>query len=113
MPEPNQQLPETAEPEHAQPGMGESYGHAPHGGAWAIGAFAFFALIAASVLSVGLAAVVWVPLLFGIGVAMVVVWAARRKRQSSQGRNADEVLDPTHARRRWPANVIDDRLPES
>jgi|SRR5579859_4174162 len=86
---------------------------APKRGAWALGVFAFMALIAASIISVGLAAIVWAPLLLGIGIAMVAIAAARRRRQSLQGRNADEVKDPTHAHPPWPTrDVIDDRLPE-
>jgi len=80
---------------------------------WTLGALAFLGLVGASIVSVGLAAVVWVPLLLGIGIAMVVVGAARRRRQFSQGRNGSEVKDPTHAHPRWPSNVIDDRLPET
>jgi hypothetical protein len=87
-------------------------GASPHAGAWAIGALAFLALIGASVVSVGLASIVWIPLLLGIGVAMVAVGAARRRRQMTQGRSWGEVKDPTHAHPRWPSNVIDDRLPE-
>jgi hypothetical protein len=83
------------------------------GGAWAMGVFAFLALIAASVISVGLAAIVWVPLLLGIGIAMVAIASARRRRQALQGRNANEVKDPTHSHPHWPTRgVIDDRLPE-
>jgi Flp pilus assembly protein TadB len=82
-------------------------------GAWAMGVFAFLALIAASVVSVGLAAIVWVPLLVGIGIAMVAIASARRRRQSMQGRDGNEIKDPTHAYPRWPTRgVIDDRLPE-
>jgi hypothetical protein len=82
-------------------------------GAWAMGVFAFLALIAASVISVGLAAIVWVPLLLGIGIVMVAIASARRRRQALQGRNANEVKDPTHAHPHWPTRgVIDDRLPE-
>jgi Flp pilus assembly protein TadB len=82
-------------------------------GAWAVGAFAFVALIAASVVSVGLAAIVWVPLLMGIAISMVAIASARRRRQSTQGRNSDEIKDPTHAHPLWPTKgVIDDRLPE-
>ncbi|HTB71790.1 MAG TPA: hypothetical protein VK762_01040 [Polyangiaceae bacterium] len=81
--------------------------------AWAVGVFAFLALIAASVVSVGLAAIVWVPLLMGIGIAMVAIASARRRRQSTQGRNSNEIKDPTHAHPPWPTKgVIDDRLPE-
>jgi hypothetical protein len=80
---------------------------------WLLGALAFLGLVGASIISVGLAAVVWVPLLFGIGIAMAVVAAARRRRQAMQGRSGGEVKDPTHAHPRWPSNVIDDRLPES
>jgi hypothetical protein len=85
---------------------------AGHARAWVLGPIAFIALIAASIVSIGLAAVVWVPLLLGIGIAMIVVAAARRKRQASQGRNGSEVKDPEHAHPRWPRNVVDDRLPE-
>lgn len=82
-------------------------------GAWAMGVFAFLALIAASVISVGLAAIVWVPLLLGIGIVMVAIASARRRRQALQGRNANEVKDPMHAHPHWPTRgVIDDRLPE-
>jgi hypothetical protein len=81
-------------------------------GAWVIGVVAFLALIAAAIISVGLASIVWVPLVLGIGIAMVGVWTSRRKRQTMQGRDANEVKDPTHAHPRWPSNVIDDRLPE-
>jgi hypothetical protein len=86
---------------------------APRAGAWAMGSFAFLALIAASVISVGLAAIVWVPLLLGIGIAMASIASARRRRQSAQGRDGNEVKDPTHAHHPWPTRgVIDDRLPE-
>ncbi len=86
---------------------------ASRAGAWAMGVFAFVALIAASVISVGLAAIVWVPLLLGIGIAMVGIASARRRRQSMQGRNGSEIKDPMHAHPHWPMKgVIDDRLPE-
>jgi Flp pilus assembly protein TadB len=85
----------------------------PRAGAWAVGVFAFVALIGASIVSVGLASIVWVPLLLGIGIVMVTIGSARRRRQSSEGRNGDEVKDPTHAHPHWPTKgVIDDRLPE-
>ena len=81
--------------------------------AWAVGLLAFVALIAASVVSVGLASIVWLPLLVGLGVAMIVVGAARRRRQRMQGRDSSEVKDPTHVHPRWPTkDVTDDRLPE-
>jgi len=63
-------------------------------------------------LSVGLAAVVWVPLLFGLGAVMITVWAARRRRQRLEGRGSSEIRDPTHAEQPWPKSAIDDRLPE-
>jgi hypothetical protein len=89
----------------------DSPGHSAS--AWAVGLFAFVALIAASVVSVGLASIVWLPLLVGIGVAMIVVASARRRRQRMQGRDSSEVKDPTHAHRQWPTKgVTDDRLPE-
>jgi hypothetical protein len=85
----------------------------PRAGAWAVGVFAFLALIGASIVSVGLASIVWVPLLLGIGIAMVTIASARRRRQSTQGRNGSEVKDATHAHPSWPTKgVIDDRLPE-
>ena len=80
---------------------------------WAVGVFAFLALIGASIVSVGLASIVWIPLLLGLGIAMVTVGSARRRRQTKQGRNADEIKDPAHAHPAWPTKgVIDDRLPE-
>ncbi len=82
-------------------------------GAWAVGVFAFVALIGASIVSVGLASIVWVPLLLGIGIAMVAIASARRRRQSTQGRDGNEIKDPAHAHPPWPTKgVIDDRLPE-
>jgi hypothetical protein len=82
-------------------------------GAWATGIFAFLALIAATVISVGLAAIVWVPLLLGIGIAMIAIASARRRRQAMQGRDGNEIRDPAHAHPHWPTHgVIDDRLPE-
>jgi len=85
----------------------------PRAGAWAVGLFAFVALIGASIVSVGLASIVWVPLLLGLGIAMVTIASARRRRQSTQGRNSNEIKDPTHGHPPWPTKgVIDDRLPE-
>jgi hypothetical protein len=82
-------------------------------GTRAIGVFAFVALIAASIVSIGLASIVWVPLLLGLGIAMAVIAAARRRRQSMEGRDGNEIKDPTHAHPSWPTRgVIDDRLPE-
>jgi hypothetical protein len=81
--------------------------------AWILGVFAFMALISASVVSVGLASIVCFPLLMAIGVAMIVVGSARRKRQRMQGRNSNEIKDATHAHHAWPTKgVTDDRLPE-
>jgi Flp pilus assembly protein TadB len=89
------------------------YPAAQAAGARILGVFAFVALVAASIVSVGLASIVWFPLLMGIGIAMIVVGSARRKRQLTQGRNWSEVKDPTHARQPWPTKgVTDDRLPE-
>jgi hypothetical protein len=85
----------------------------PRVGAWAVGVFAFVALITASIVSVGLASIVWVPLLLGLGIVMVSIGSARRRRQSGEGRDGNEIKDPTHARPQWPTKgVIDDRLPE-
>ena len=82
-------------------------------GPWVVGVFAFVALTGASIVSVGLASIVWVPLLLGLGIAMVTIWSARRRRQTTQGRNSNEIKDPAHAHPSWPTKgVIDDRLPE-
>src|ERR1700722_16585815 len=82
-------------------------------GARAVGIFAFAALIAASIVSIGLASIVWVPLLLGLGIAMAVVAAARRGSQSTERRDGNEIKDPAHAHPSWPTRgVIDDRLPE-
>ena len=85
---------------------------AQHARTWIVGSLAFLGLIGASIVSVGLAAIVWVPLLMGIGIAMIVVAAARRRRQTTQGRDGSEIKDPRHAHPRWPSNAVDDRLPE-
>jgi hypothetical protein len=110
MAEPNTEFPPiAADARIALPGTSSTQ----HAGAWAVGVVAFVALIGASIVSIGLASIVWVPLLFGIGIAMVTIWAARRRRQSTQGRNASEIRDPTHSHPHWPTRgVIDDRLPE-
>ena len=104
------------EPAPAASPLPESSADGPHAAgqarAWILGPIAFVALISASIVSIGLAAVVWVPLLLVLGIAMIVVAAARRRRQASQGRNGSEIKDPQHAHPRWPPNVIDDRLPE-
>lgn len=64
-------------------------------------------------LSLGLAALFWVPLLFLVGVAMLTVWSARRRRQRYEDRDDRDVKDPLHSARAWPtADVVDDRLPE-
>ncbi|HZU84660.1 MAG TPA: hypothetical protein VE987_17140 [Polyangiaceae bacterium] len=66
-----------------------------------------------AVLSLGISAIVWVPLLLALGVAMCGVWAARRRRQRFEGRDSGDVRDPARAERAWPSDgIIDDRLPE-
>ena len=96
-----------------RPSAASQYSPGHSASAWAVGLFAFVALIAASIVSVGLASIVWIPLLVGIGIAMIVVASARRRRQRTQGRNSSEVKDPAHAHERWPSRgVTDDRLPE-
>jgi hypothetical protein len=59
----------------------------------------------------GLAGIVWAPLLIGVGAVMWLVWLARRNRQSLERRSAEELKDPQHTSRRWPPGAVDDRLP--
>jgi Flp pilus assembly protein TadB len=80
---------------------------------WALGVLATLAIGATLVVSMGLASVVWVPLLLFTGSAMFGVWAARRRRQALEGRDANDIKDPLHAERAWPKRgITDDRLPE-
>jgi Flp pilus assembly protein TadB len=69
----------------------------PRGLSYVATAFAAIGLVAALVIALGLAAVAWVPLLLGAGVAMLTVWAARRRRQRFERRNADEMRYPPGA----------------
>lgn len=85
---------------------------APPAIASAVGVLAAIAVGAAMVVAMGLASVVWVPLLLLTGSVMCTVWVARRRRQTLEGRDANDLKDPLHADRRWPKGVIDDRLPE-
>lgn len=80
--------------------------------AWAAGVLATIAIGAAMVVAMGMASVVWVPLVLFTGSVMCMVWVARRRRQSRQGRDADDLKNPLHADRPWPKGVLDDRLPE-
>jgi hypothetical protein len=64
-------------------------------------------------MSLGLAALLLVPLLFALGVVMWSVWAARHHRQTTEGRDGHDVKDPEHSERPWPKDLIDDRLPDS
>jgi Flp pilus assembly protein TadB len=74
---------------------------------------AVVAIALTSVVSVGLAAIVWVPLILALGIALLMVWSARRRRQKMQNRGPDEVRDPTRGEPPWPTEgIIDDRLPE-
>lgn len=80
---------------------------------WALGVLAALAVGATLVVSMGLASVVWVPLLLLTGAAMFGVWAARRRRQALEGRDASDLKDPLHAERAWPKRgITDDWLPE-
>jgi hypothetical protein len=82
-------------------------------GAWVAGIAAALAMGITLVLSLGIAAIFWVPLLFMAGIAMLSVWTARRRRQISEHRNESDVKDPLHVERHWPTDrVVDDRLPE-
>ncbi|HXN31893.1 MAG TPA: hypothetical protein VN894_08530 [Polyangiaceae bacterium] len=75
--------------------------------------FAALGLLATTVASMGFAIFAWVPLLLMIGGVMCTVWAARRRRQTLEGRSAGDVKDPCHAERPWPTKgITDDRLPE-
>jgi hypothetical protein len=70
-------------------------------------------LLATSVLSVGLAVILCAPLLLVVGFVGASIWGARRRRQTLENRNANEIRDPTHVVEPWPTEgVIDDRLPE-
>ena len=64
-------------------------------------------------LSLGLSALFWVPLVFLVGVAMLTVWGARRRRQRYEDRDERDVKDPLRSGRSWPTQgVVDDRLPD-
>jgi hypothetical protein len=78
-----------------------------------MGAAAALALVVASLILVALTSIFWAPLLLAVGAAMIAIWSARRRRQSRQGRDSNEVKDPRHNRLPWPTRgVIDDRLPD-
>jgi hypothetical protein len=80
---------------------------------WTVGIVVALAIAVTLVLSMGLAALFWVPLLFGLGVVMWSVWTARRRRQRTEHRDTRETRDPQRAEGSWPTEgVIDDRLPE-
>lgn len=73
---------------------------------------AFVAILATSVVSVGLAVLFWLPLLVMLGGVGWTVWTARRRRQVAEGRDDMERRDALHSPRKWPKGVVDDRLPE-
>jgi hypothetical protein len=99
-PEPRRESPPPARPDTVSRGT-----------AWAVGLFAALVLFATTVASMGLAAFVWVPLLAMIGGVMCTVWAARRRRQTQEGRSASDVKDSLHTTRPWPTKgITDDRL---
>ncbi len=86
----------------------------PRPAVWIGVAIGALALLAASIISLGVAAVVWAPLLLVLGATMLGVWAARRRRQAIEGRDSNELKDPLHAVPPWPTEgVTDDRLPQS
>jgi hypothetical protein len=81
--------------------------------AWTVGLLALLGLSVPLLLALGIAVIVWAPMVIALGVGMLAVWAGRRRRQHLQGRNGDEVKDPLHAEHPWPREgIIDDRLPE-
>lgn len=86
----------------------------PRRAGWAAGIVAAIALVATTILSAGITAIFWVPLLFVLGLALWSIWGARRRRQQLERRDDHDVKDPLRAERRpWPAQgVTDDRLPE-
>ena len=74
---------------------------------------AALALVTSSLILITLTAIFWAPLLGAVGIAMIAVWIARRRRQAMQGRNSNEVKDPRHVHVPWPTEgIIDDRLPD-
>jgi Flp pilus assembly protein TadB len=85
---------------------------APKAIAWVLGIVGVLGLAVSLVLSMGLAALFWVPTVFVAGGVMWSVWVARRHRQARENRDAGEQKDPLTATPRWPSKgVIDDRLP--
>jgi hypothetical protein len=85
----------------------------PKSTAWIVGIVAALGLVATSILSVGLAAILCAPLLVALAGVGWSIWAARRRRQLLENRSDNEIKDPTHAPQPWPIDgVIDDRLPE-
>jgi hypothetical protein len=69
-------------------------------------------LVPVAVLTLGITAVVWVPLLLFLGGVMLTVWIARRRRQILENRNDYEVKNPGRVDAPWPKSVAEDRLPE-
>lgn len=86
---------------------------APRAITWVGGVLGALTLAVAIALSLGLAAIVWIPLLFLLGGAMCAVWIARRRRQNLEGRSERDIKDPQHAAQPWKSEeLIDDRLPD-
>jgi Flp pilus assembly protein TadB len=82
--------------------------------AWITGILAAIAILATSIMSLGIAVIFWGPALLVLCIAMWGVWSARRRRQIYEHRGPDEMRDPTHAERPWPTKgVIDDRLEQN
>ena len=80
--------------------------------AWILGVLAAVALGVAGVVSVGLAVVLCAPAVVFISIFGWSIWSARRRRQTLENRDENELKDPLHAKHPWPTEgVIDDRLP--
>jgi hypothetical protein len=80
---------------------------------WVGGGLGGVTLAVAIILSLGVAAFVWIPFLFLLGVVMCAIWVVRRRRQIHEGRDDADLKDREHAARPWKTDkLIDDRLPD-
>lgn len=83
----------------------------PRGIRWVVGILGAITLIAAFLVPVGLAALFLAPMAAVFGIGMWAVWLARRRRQSLEGRDAEELKNAFATDRQWPTEgIIDDRL---